>query len=521
MAEPGIWQQRLVEKRFAGGTLSPLDLILFLLSTLLIWLFLRKAHHATRGPLSAIPGPRLCAWTDLPQGYWKITGRDHEIMTNLHEKYGPVVRIGPKHLSYIGTAEIWADIYGERVGYAKCLPKDKMLYDLIEDCFGWKDSLVTAPDELVIRKLVVSSFSPRMNNHFEPRFKGWTKKMVERLVPKAERAEIMDLSKAFQCLSVDLQTDMILSVDAESLKTLDYPPTKIVVNGSLQGAALAHALRLFSPTIGRAVQKTIVNIPHLRRLLDNFASTLSKRIDARLANPPPTGDVLTEVLRKTDLSPVPISKEQFYSTAKILTVAGPEAMTAAMNTIGYHLFRAPSTFQTLVSQIRTRFPTQEDLSLKALSEMDLLTAVIKEGHRLYPLPPGILPRCTPKEGAWVQGVWIPPHTVLGVHQWATYRSESNFHDANGYHPERWMGDPKFKNDRLDCVQVFSAGARRCPAELFSWCVIRLVFASLLLNFDIELADEACDWPQQKSYFIWRTRPLMCRIRPAEKKAVVA
>ena len=58
-------------------------------------------------------------------------------------------------------------------------------------------------------------------------------------------------------------------------------------------------------------------------------------------------------------------------------------------------------------------------------------------------------------------------------------------------------------------------------QLFSWCVIRLVFASLLLNFDIELADEACDWPQQKSYFIWRTRPLMCRIRPAEKKTEVA
>lgn len=159
-----------------------------------------------------------------------------------------------------------------------------------------------------------------MNNHFEPRFKGWTGKMVDRLALKAERAETMDLSKAFQCLAVDLQTDMILSVDAESLKTLDYPPTKVVVNGSLQGAALAHALRLFSPTIGRAVQKTIVNIPHLRKLLDNFADTLSKRIDARLANPPSTGDVLTEVLRKSKVSPVPISKEQFYSTAKILTV---------------------------------------------------------------------------------------------------------------------------------------------------------------------------------------------------------
>ena len=145
--------------------------------------------------------------------------------------------------------------------------------------------------------------------------------MITRLIPKAEREEILDLSKAFQCLSVDLQTDLILSVDVESLKSLDYPSIKIVVNGSLQGAALAHALRLVSPTVGRWVQKTIVNIPHLRSLLDNFAETLSKRIDKRLSDPPPQDDVLTEVLRKTDLSPVPITKEQFYSTAKILTVS--------------------------------------------------------------------------------------------------------------------------------------------------------------------------------------------------------
>ena len=68
-------------------------------------------------------------------------------MTKLHKKYVPVVHTGPRHLSYLGTAQIWADIYGERVGYNKCLPKDKMLYDLIEDCFGWTDSLVSAPNE--------------------------------------------------------------------------------------------------------------------------------------------------------------------------------------------------------------------------------------------------------------------------------------------------------------------------------------------------------------------------------------
>lgn len=143
-----VLQERLLGKHFAQDTISTVDLAIFLLSTVLIWLAIRKAHHATRGPLSAFPGPRLCAWTDLPQGYWKITGREHEIMADLHPKYGPVVRIGPKHLSYIGTATIWPEIYGERVGYTKCLPKDKRLYGLIEDFFGWKDSLSVAPDEV-------------------------------------------------------------------------------------------------------------------------------------------------------------------------------------------------------------------------------------------------------------------------------------------------------------------------------------------------------------------------------------
>ena len=150
--------------------------------------------------------------------------------------------------------------------------------------------------------------------------------MTTRLWPKAERYEVLDLSKAFQCLAVDLQTNLILSVDVGSLKTLDYPPTKVVVNNSLQGVAVAYALRLLSPTIGRWVQKIIVNLPHVRKLLDKFAETLSKRMDNRIEHPPSEGDVLTEVLRKMKLSPIPINNEQFYSTAKILTVSFPSRL---------------------------------------------------------------------------------------------------------------------------------------------------------------------------------------------------
>jgi hypothetical protein len=46
----------------------------------------------------------------LPSAYYQLIGTQPYRILELHEKYGPVVRIAPDELSYISDA--WQDIYG-------------------------------------------------------------------------------------------------------------------------------------------------------------------------------------------------------------------------------------------------------------------------------------------------------------------------------------------------------------------------------------------------------------------------
>lgn len=43
--------------------------------------------------------------------------------------------------------------------------------------------------------------------------------------------------------------------------------------------------------------------------------------------------------------------------------------------------------------------------------------------------------------------------------------------------------------------------------------MRLLLATIVLNFDIELCDESQNWRQQKAYTLWEKPPLWCKLHP--------
>jgi len=62
--------------------------------------------------LSAYPGPKLWAISDYPRAYHMLKGDLHYKLCELHEQYGPVVRIGRRFLSYTDP-DAWSDIYAK------------------------------------------------------------------------------------------------------------------------------------------------------------------------------------------------------------------------------------------------------------------------------------------------------------------------------------------------------------------------------------------------------------------------
>jgi len=75
-------------------------------------------YNKLRPGLKDIPGPRIAAYTKLWRLYDVYRGHAHTTAIALHKQYGPVVRIGPNHVSLSDPALI-PIIYGTKEDYTK------------------------------------------------------------------------------------------------------------------------------------------------------------------------------------------------------------------------------------------------------------------------------------------------------------------------------------------------------------------------------------------------------------------
>jgi cytochrome P450 len=129
------------------------------------------------------------------------------------------------------------------------------------------------------------------------------------------------------------------------------------------------------------------------------------------------------------------------------------------------------------------------------------------------VPVGV-PRVVPGSGQTILGKWVPPETRVSVHHYATYRSAANFCNPDAFVPERWLGDPAYRDDRRETVQPFAYGPRDCLGKNLAMHEMRLILARVFFRYDLEICEDSMDWTQQRAFVLWEKKPLMCRLKPA-------
>lgn len=125
--------------------------------------------------------------------------------------------------------------------------------------------------------------------------------------------------------------------------------------------------------------------------------------------------------------------------------------------------------------------------------------------------------------------------MVEVWQWSSYRHPDHFKQPEEFIPERWLGDPRFKNDKKDVFQPFSVGPRNCIGKKYVKCTLlsqhvyyfyttnfgprppyyslayaemRLILAKLVWKFDIKPAEGTKGWDDRsKIYLLWEKGPL--------------
>ena len=148
----------------------------------------------------------------------------------------------------------------------------------------------------------------------------------------------------------------------------------------------------------------------------------------------------------------------------------------------------PSKLKHLTAEVRKKFNADSEINSDSTNSLPYLNAVIEEALRLYPPVPFNLQRISP--GAVVDGNYVPEGVVVGTTPWATQHSPKYFHDAEKFHPERWLRpehplyDGAFAQDNLDASKPFSLGPRMCVGINLAYIEMRLSKSLAFLVFSL-------------------------------------
>lgn len=195
-----------------------------------------------------------------------------------------------------------------------------------------------------------------------------------------------------------------------------------------------------------------------------FSRFTSAKVNHRVENGTTRPDFFSPVLKNLESGDKGLSRAEMISNSITIMTAGSETTATLLSGLTYLILQHPHIYNQLVSEIRERFDSPEEITFDALTKLDYTIAVIQEALRFYPPAPTGFPREVPEGGDTVSGYHVPGGATVYVSQHASNHSTRNWTDPDVFAPERWFGEKapvKYKNDNHASMNAFSFGPRNC------------------------------------------------------------
>ena len=491
---------------FAGGV-SVLDALKSLLALTITYPLLLAFYRLYFHPLSKYPGPKLLATTNLIHIYHVLHGNWVHKVLALHEQYGPIVRVAPNEISYI-TEDAWNDIYKTPRGqeqlkkFMPSTPKrfENALFDNKSD-----------EEHQFIRKRVSPALSERGVQTREPVLKKHVAFMVKRLNEQASKScePVVDVVDWFQSVTTDVIGDFLTQEDLGTL-----------ANGKAHYMMASNWAELKGLAVGTAFTRNFwlrnlvvkMNPPPLLTLHDRIAK---ERFDRYLSEKRSNDDDLVGLLTKDLDTEKGLSRQRAFRVTSDFILAGTDTVAITLAGATYLLLRHPQKLQILQDEIRSSFSSANDITIAGTNALKYTNAVIKETLRLWPPGPETTRRVVNAGGKMISGEYVPAKTLVGVYHWAAGHYSGAWKDADAFVPERWLPDSEeFKDDKHGVMQPYSAGARNCVGQSLAQAQLRLILATMVWEFDMQLEDPGdAEWMKTRIFgLVAEKRPLMVRLR---------
>ncbi|RYP72823.1 hypothetical protein DL771_004007 [Monosporascus sp. 5C6A] len=429
-------------------------------------------------PLSHVPGPKLSAATYLPEFYYEVilSGRNTNRIKELHDIYGPIVRINPHEVH--------------------C--NDSKFIDEIFTVGGRKPD----HDHHRLRRLPLAKYFSRGHiSQLEPVIQELVQKLCSKLLGESGKKEPLDVTMAYSCFTSDAISDFcygqsfgFLAQDAwepnfraplhAQLKTAyisKYFPITSVVKAS------SWFIKYMPEDMALLVQNLMISIP-------NQIKKAQADMDAGVIHDRPT---VFETLLSSDLPPQEKTLDRLTDEAAAILGAGTETTAWTLSVLTYHLLAKPEVLARLTQELREAVEDPQRLPpWMALEKLPYLGAVIYEGLRLSYGTSSRTARTAPDEDLVYRGEWtprghhnpipiqyvIPKGFAIGMSSPITHHDESIFPDSWSFIPERWLDKKMQRRKELERALIsFSKGSRACVGVNLALCELYLALTALTLR----------------------------------------
>jgi cytochrome P450 len=434
----------------------------------------------------------------------------------LHDIYGPIVRISANELSF-NDPRAWKDIYSRKDMLRP--PQFRGRAPGVE-----AHNLISAPaaDHARFRKALSPAFSEKATREYEPVVRRYFEKLMERfdaaiekesLLPK-KRSATVDIVEWFNFATFDIIGEVTLSKGFGCLETgAGHASMDVLLH--FQAIIIAVSIQYY-PWLDAVLAQ--ITPKSAFRALENVFQDGRQRLRDRMGLKKKEGshpDVIDFINSHNEK----VQPQERLSDAEIeqnvltIVVAGSETLTTVFLGVFHYLLAVSSKekLDRLLEEIRSSFNSEAEITGASTPATNLpyLNAVIEEIIRLCPPIPDALRRDVPSSGpATIAGRVIPPGTTVSVSCYSMFRSPSHYENPETFEPERWLQGKDYP-----AFQPVGFGSHNCLGQPLARLEMRLALALLLFRFNFSIPENVKlkGWLEQKVYWTWEKQPLMVDI----------
>ena len=213
-----------------------------------------------------------------------------------------------------------------------------------------------------------------------------------------------------------------------------------------------------------------------------------QEIGERRSQPnPERTDILSLLISARDEDGQSMSDRELRDELMTLLLAGHIITASTMTWALYWIHKKPEVLQHLLAELDSLGESPEPTTIFRLP---YLTAVCNESLRIYPVEILTKGRMV-KSPIEVMGYHLSPGTAIYGCIYLLHHREDLYPEPKQFKPERFL-ERKFSSYEF---MPFGGGVRRCVGEAFAQYEMKLVLATILSHYELELADNREARPQ--------------------------